>query len=154
MAAVEDIRAAAAGIHPMILTSRGLCAAVQALAARSPLPVSVHCSIPSRLTEIVEANAYFFVSEALTNAIKHAAATRVTIHLAARAETLFIHVADDGVGGAAVSDTGTGLVGLADRVTTFDGKFRLESPVGGGTVVTAEIPLCPWVLSAMEGAEH
>ncbi|WP_405396645.1 PAS domain S-box protein [Microbispora hainanensis] len=140
-AAVEDIRAAAAGIHPMILTSRGLCAAVEALAARSPLPVSVCCSMPSRLTEIVEANAYFFVSEALANAIKHAAATRVTIHLAVRDETLFVQVADDGVGGAAVCDTGTGLVGLADRVTTLDGRFRLESPVGGGTIVTAEIPL-------------
>ncbi|WP_431926007.1 PAS domain S-box protein [Amycolatopsis tucumanensis] len=141
VAAVEDIRAAAAGIHPMILTSRGLCAALHALAARSPLPVSVRCSTPSRLAESVEANVYFFVSEALANAIKHAAATRVAIQLGVRDGTLFVEVTDDGVGGAAVCGTGTGLVGLADRVTTLDGRFRLESPVGGGTVVAAEIPL-------------
>ncbi|GAA5165180.1 MULTISPECIES: PAS domain-containing sensor histidine kinase [Amycolatopsis] len=140
-AAIEDVRAVAAGIHPAILSSRGLAAAVESLAARSPLPVSVRCSIPARPAEIVEANVYFLVSEALTNAIKHSAATEVTIDLAVQDGTLVVEVADDGVGGAAVGDTGTGLLGLADRVLALDGKFRLESPPGRGTVVHAEVPL-------------
>ena len=135
--AVEELRELAQGIHPGILTQGGLAHALEALAARSPLPVSVDAT-PDRFAPEVEATAYFVACEALTNVVKHAGASRATI--AARRENgdLVIEVADDGRGGA---DPGSsGLRGLSDRVEARGGRLVVESPAGFGTRVRGEIP--------------
>jgi signal transduction histidine kinase len=97
---LDELRELAAGIHPLILSSRGLCAAVKALARRSALPVTVSAAIPDRLPEAVETNAYFLTAEALTNAVKHARATDVTVSMNCDGETLCVEIEDDGIGGA------------------------------------------------------
>jgi len=136
--AIEELRELAHGIHPQILGERGLAAALETLAARSPIPVKV--SAPEeRLPEPVEAAAYYVVSEALANATKHARAQRVAVRLDRQNGTLAIEVADDGVGGASTS-AGSGLRGLLDRVEALDGRLYVTSPAGGGTTIRAEIP--------------
>jgi PAS domain S-box-containing protein len=137
---IAELRDLVAGIHPGILTDRGLGAAVQALATRLPVPVSVVHGIDRRLPAPVEASLYFFVSEALTNAVKHARAQHVTVTIAA-ADCLTVEVRDDGIGGAAASDGGTGLAGLADRIAALDGELTMTSVPGEGTTLRAEIPL-------------
>jgi PAS domain S-box-containing protein len=136
--ATVELRELSHGILPGILTRGGLRAGVDALAARMPVPVENGVSV-GRLPPAVEATAYFVVSEALTNVAKHARAGRaeVTAHFEDR--TLRVQVRDDGVGGA--RPDGTGLVGMADRLAVLDGRLRVESPAGGGTVVAAVIPL-------------
>jgi signal transduction histidine kinase len=136
--ALEELRELARGIHPAILSDHGLVAAVQALAARSPLPVEVAASTIGTLPEAVEATAYFVVAEALTNVAKYAGATAATVHLGRDDEWLRIEVADDGCGGAEVG-AGSGLRGLGDRVQALGGTLDVASPPGGGTVVTAAI---------------
>jgi PAS domain S-box-containing protein len=140
-AAIGGLRALAAGMHPAILTTRGLFAAVETLAASAPLPVVTHGSPDQRLAQPVEVNAYFFVAEALTNAAKHARASRVDIELRVCRTELIVDVADDGIGGATLDGLGTGLSGLQDRVSALDGRFSLDSPPGGGTRLHAVIPL-------------
>ncbi|MFD4193691.1 PAS domain-containing sensor histidine kinase [Amycolatopsis thermoflava] len=140
-AAIDDLRDLVAGIHPAILTSRGLLPAVEALAARTPLPVVITGNLPRRLPPTIEVNAYFVVSEAITNAVKHAGATGITVDLHCDGATLTLEVSDDGAGGANLDGTGSGLIGLADRVTALDGDFALSSPPGGGTSLRATIPL-------------
>jgi PAS domain S-box-containing protein len=140
-AAIDELRELAAGLHPEILTTHGLVAALRALARRAPLPVSVVGSLDHRHREATEVNAYFFVAEALTNAAKHANATRVMVEISATADTLSLRVRDDGIGGAKLDSSGAGLVGLADRVAALDGEFVLESPPGIGTTLCADIPL-------------
>jgi PAS domain S-box-containing protein len=140
-AAIDELRALAAGMHPLILTTRGLFSAVQALSVGAPLPVVLHGSLEQRLPTSIEANAYFFVAEALTNAAKHARASRVDVTLGLAGGALSVDVADDGVGGATLYGPGTGLSGLQDRVTALDGSFRLDSPTGAGTRLHAVIPL-------------
>ncbi len=140
-AAIGELRALAAGMHPPILTTRGLFAAVETLAKGAPLPVVTHGSSDQRLAPQIEANAYFFVAEALTNAAKHARASRVDIDLRICGAELVLDVADDGIGGAALDGSGTGLSGLQDRISALDGRFSLDSPPGGGTRLHAVIPM-------------
>ena len=136
--AIEELRELAHGIHPQILSERGLAAALETLAARSPIPVKV--SAPEeRLPEPVEAAAYYVVSEALANATKHAQARRLDIRVDRQNGTLAVEIADDGVGGASTS-AGSGLRGLLDRVEALDGRLYVTSPAGGGTTIRAEIP--------------
>ena len=136
--AIDELRELAHGIHPQILSERGLAAALETLAARSPVPVRV--SAPEeRLPEPVEAAAYYVIAEALANATKHAQARRLDIRVDRQNGTLAIEVADDGVGGASTS-AGSGLRGLLDRVEALDGRLYVTSPAGGGTTIRAEIP--------------
>src|SRR5512133_452932 len=137
---VDELRRLAAGIHPAILTDRGLGPAVQSLASRLPLPVTVVRTPEVRLPVAVEASVYFFVSEALTNVVKHAGASCATVSIGASNGELMVEVADDGVGGAGAA-AGSGLRGLGDRVGALDGTLDVESPAGGGTLLRARIPL-------------
>jgi len=141
--ALQELRELARGIHPAVLTERGLEPAVRALADRAPLPVELDVSIgEQRLPGPVEAAAYYVVSEALTNVAKYADASvvRVTIdRVDGRARLV---VSDDGIGGAH-PDGGTGLRGLADRVESLDGRLTIDSPLGAGTTLRAELPLAP-----------
>lgn len=137
--ALEDLRELSRGIYPGILTERGLAPALEELAARACQPVEVDVSVPGRLPDQVETAAYFVVSEALTNAAKHAPATDVRVLARLRDGQLVIRVEDDGAGGADASG-GTGLRGLRDRVEALGGRFRFASPPGSGTVVEVEIP--------------
>jgi PAS domain S-box-containing protein len=138
---IAELRDLAAGIHPGILTDRGLGPAVEALATRLPLPVTVDASIDARLPPPVEASVYFFVSEALTNAVKHSRAEEVRVSIAADAGRLTVDVADDGVGGAMDAPVGTGMASLADRVAALDGELTVTSPPGRGTTLHAEVPI-------------
>ncbi len=137
--ALEDLRELARGIHPAVLTDRGLSAALEGLAARTPLPVEL-TTLDERLPEAIEAAAYYVVAEAITNVVKHAGASAVSVRVAAIAGAVVIEIADDGVGAADPSG-GSGLRGLADRLAALDGKLRVESPPSGGTRVIAEIPV-------------
>jgi signal transduction histidine kinase len=137
-AANVELRELAHGILPAALTRGGLRAAVGALASRSPVPVEIDVS-GDRLPAAVEATAYFVVAEALTNVAKHAHAGHASVMTRIEGGTLAVEVRDDGVGGA--RPDGSGLVGLADRVAAIDGRLRIESPAGAGTLVAADIPL-------------
>jgi signal transduction histidine kinase len=138
--ALGELRDLARGIHPPVLADRGLGAAVEALAARAPLPVTVINRLPDRrLPERVELAAYFVVSEALTNVAKHASALNASVALTEHDGLLEIEVKDDGVGGADL-DRGTGLRGLADRVAPIDGRLEIDSKPGRGTIVRAHLP--------------
>ena len=137
--ALEELRELARGIHPAVLTDRGLEAALEALAARSPLPVEIR-GASSDLPPQVEAAAYYVVSEALANVTKYAQASAVEVTVERRNGTAVVEVADDGIGGADPL-RGSGLRGLADRVASLSGKLDVESPPGSGTRVRAEIPL-------------
>jgi PAS domain S-box-containing protein len=139
-AATTELRELAAGIHPAILTHRGLGPAVERLATRIPVRVSVLEAPAVRLPAPVEASVYFVVSEALTNVAKHAAANEATVRIAANDGVLTVEVADDGEGGVDMR-AGTGLSGLADRVAALDGELTVTSAPGAGTTVHAEIPL-------------
>ena len=141
--AINDLREIASGLHPPILTHGGLVTAVEDLATRASLPVTVDGSLPRRLPEVVENNAYFFVAEALTNAAKHAAATSASVSIRLHDAELSVEVRDDGVGGARAGGEGSGLSGLMDRVGALGGRMVVRSPRGRGTTVRAEIPVRP-----------
>jgi signal transduction histidine kinase len=137
--ALEELRELARGIHPAVLTDRGLEAALEALAARSPLPVEIKgasCELPAP----VEAAAYYVVSEALANVTKYAQASAVEVTVLRMNGVAVVEVADDGVGGADPL-RGSGLRGLEDRVSALSGQLDVASPPGAGTRVRAEIPL-------------
>jgi signal transduction histidine kinase len=137
--ALRELRELVNGIHPQVLTDRGLPDAVADLADRSPVPADAELTLPGRLPEAAESAAYFVVCEALANAAKHSGASRVTVtghHDGAR---LTVEVRDDGRGGADAA-RGTGLTGLADRVAVVDGRLTLASPPGGPTLLRVEIP--------------
>ena len=136
--AVEELRALAQGIHPGTLTQGGLRSALEALAARMPLPVAVEAT-PDRLSPDVEATAYFVACEALTNVVKHAQASKATVRAERSNGLLVVEVSDDGVGGAAAQN-GSGLRGLADRVEAHGGRLSIVSAPGSGTRVRGEIP--------------
>jgi signal transduction histidine kinase len=138
--ALEELRELARGIHPAILSDRGLPVALEALAARAPFPVELDAVPAERLPQQVEAAAFYVVSEALTNVAKYAQASYARVRVTCDDEQAVIEVVDDGVGGADVS-LGTGLRGLVDRVEALDGKLVVESPAGEGTSVRAAIPL-------------
>ena len=139
--AINDLREIASGLHPPILTHGGLVTAVEDLATRASLPVTVDGSLPRRLPEVVENNAYFFVAEALTNAAKHAAAASASVSIRLHDAELSVEVRDDGVGGASAGGEGSGLSGLMDRVGALGGRMVVRSPRGRGTTVRAEIPV-------------
>jgi signal transduction histidine kinase len=138
--ALEELRELARGLHPAVLTERGLAAAVEALGYRAPFPVEIVEMPPDRLAEPIEAAAYYLISEALTNIAKHAQATNARIRVSLRGASVVVQVDDDGVGGADAA-AGTGLAGLADRVESLGGRLDLTSPIGGGTALCAEIPV-------------
>jgi signal transduction histidine kinase len=133
-----ELRELANGILPAALRRDGLAAAVEALAARSAVPIVIRADVP-RLPPAVETTAYFVVAEALTNVAKHAGAHHAEVAAHVRDGVLALEVRDDGVGGAVPH--GRGLVGLADRLTALGGRLRVESPPGAGTRVLAEIPV-------------
>ena len=137
--ALKELRELVRGVHPSILTDRGLDPALSALAARSPVPVSLSVELRARLDPTVEAAAYFVVNEALANVAKHSRATSCRVEVARTNGTLRIVVADDGNGGADPG-SGSGLAGLQRRVRALDGQLALESPGGGGTILRVEIP--------------
>ena len=138
--ALKDLRDLARGIHPAILTNRGLPAALDDLAGRASVPVDVVARPDERLPDQVEAAAYFVVSECLANVDKHAQAGSATVSVTPVNGELLVSVGDDGVGGASTGD-GSGLQGLEDRVGALDGTLEVESTPGGGTRVLARIPL-------------
>jgi PAS domain S-box-containing protein len=139
-AATGELRELARGLHPAVLTDKGLPEAVSALAGRSPVPVDVECDLDRRLPEPVEAAAYYVVAEALTNVARYARAASATVRLARRAGALEVEIADDGAGGADPA-AGSGLRGLGDRVEALDGRLDVDSEPGRGTRVRARIPL-------------
>jgi PAS domain S-box-containing protein len=138
---LADLRDLARGLHPVLLTERGLGDALAALAARGALPVELELALDEgRLPAPVEATAYFVVSEALTNVARHAQATRARGAVTRRGDGLDVEVGDDGVGGATIG-SGSGLQGLRDRVAAVDGALEVYSPPGEGTVLRARLPL-------------
>ena len=136
---LEELRDLARGIHPTVLTDRGLEAALAALAQRAPLPVELRAVVPEGLDAAIEAAAYFLVSEAVTNAAKHAEAERVSVDVAAADGNLVVTIADDGVGGAD-PERGSGLSGLVDRVGAVGGRLEISSVPGRGTRLCARLP--------------
>ncbi|MFF6907985.1 sensor histidine kinase [Streptomyces sp. NPDC012389] len=137
--ALQELRDLARGIHPAVLTDRGLDAALSAIASRCTVPVKVSVDLPGRPAEAIEGIAYFTVSELLQNVSKHSGARSASVEVWRAADRLLVQVTDDGSGGARM-DGGTGMAGLAERLGAVDGLFVLDSPVGGPTSVTAELP--------------
>ena len=139
-AALTELRNLVRGVHPPVLTDRGLDAALSGLAALCPVPVDVQVDVPVRPKPAVEAVAYFLVAEALTNVAKHSRASHVSVFVEGHGfpGTLTVVVSDDGIGGA--DPHGGGLAGLADRVAGVDGTLSVESPSGGPTIVSAVLP--------------
>lgn len=140
--AITELRDLTRGLHPPVLTDRGLDAAISAVAARAPVPVQVDVRVDPRPSLTIEAIAYFVVTEALTNVAKHAQAARAWVRIIRVGDRLRIVVTDDGHGGAD-PDLGTGLRGLIDRVSGVDGELSVVSPIGGPTTVTVDVPCGP-----------
>jgi signal transduction histidine kinase len=137
--ALVEIRDLARGIHPAVLTDRGLDAALSSLAARSPVPVSLRSELGERPPEQVESAAYFVVAESLANVARHSKAEHAAVSVVRDDGVLLVEVRDDGVGGAATSE-GSGLSGLRDRVGALGGTLVVDSPEGGPTAITAVLP--------------
>jgi signal transduction histidine kinase len=138
--ALTELRNLVRGVHPPVLTERGLDAALSGLAALCPVPVEVHVDVPVRPKSSVEAVAYFMVAEALTNVAKHSRAShaKVVVEGHGYPGMLTVMISDDGIGGADVHSPG--LSGLAGRVAGVDGRLSVESPSGGPTIIAAELP--------------
>ena len=134
-----ELRDLARGIHPSVLTDRGLAVALEGLVKRAPMAVELRMDIPERLDPAIEAAGYFLVSEAITNAAKHAQADTVTVEVAVTGDTVLISVTDDGVGGAETG-RGSGLGGLRDRVEAVGGRLEITSPPSEGTRLQARLP--------------
>jgi signal transduction histidine kinase len=139
MQAIAEIRDLTRGLHPPVLTDRGLDAALSAVAARSPVPVRLTVDVRPRPTLTVESIAYFVVTEALTNVAKHADAALAEVRVIREGDVLRVEVRDDGRGGADPAG-GSGLRGLVDRVAGVDGRLTVDGPPGGGTTLIAEVP--------------
>ncbi|MEU5659319.1 sensor histidine kinase [Streptomyces sp. NPDC047737] len=137
--ALQELRDLARGIHPAVLTDRGLDAALSAIASRCTVPVTVTVDLDTRPAQAIEGIAYFTVSELLQNVSKHARATRASVDVWRAGDRLMLQISDNGQGGADVSG-GSGLAGLAERLDAVDGVLVVDSPVGGPTTVTAELP--------------
>jgi signal transduction histidine kinase len=137
--AIAELRELVRGIHPAVLTDRGLDAALSSLAARCPVPVTVQVNLDERPPAPVESAAYFIVAESLTNIAKHSDAKHARVNVNRDDGMLRVEVTDDGRGGAR-TEPGGGLVGLADRVRSLEGTFRVASPEGGPTTILAELP--------------
>jgi signal transduction histidine kinase len=138
--AIDDLRVLAQGIHPAILTAAGLAGALEVLAQRPGTPVELQVDVPDRLPEAVEAGAYFVLAEGLANTNKHARASVVTVQVNVVGQVLHLHLRDDGRGGADPSQ-GSGLEGLADRVSALRGQLTITSPPGAGTTLIVELPM-------------
>jgi PAS domain S-box-containing protein len=138
--ALIELRELAQGLHPAVLTERGLGPALEVLAARAPIDVELGVELPRRLPEPVETAAYYTVSEALANVVKHAEACSAVVRVECGGDQIVVEVADDGAGGAD-ADRGSGLRGLRDRLVTLEGELVVDSPPGEGTVVRAELPV-------------
>jgi signal transduction histidine kinase len=138
--AVAELQELSRGIHPAVLSERGLGSALRTLARRSAVPVDLDVALDTRCPEPVEIAAYYVASEALANAMKHAQASHIKISLAARHGGLLLSVGDDGIGGADPA-RGSGLAGLTDRVEALGGSIQLHSAVGAGTHITVDLPL-------------
>ncbi|WP_425474328.1 sensor histidine kinase [Streptomyces alboniger] len=137
--ALQELRDLARGIHPAVLTDRGLNAALSSVASRCTVPVKVSADLPARPAAAIEGIAYFTVSELLQNISKHSGARSASVEVWRAKDRLLIQVWDDGRGGARL-DGGTGMAGLADRLGAVDGLFVIDSPQGGPTTITAELP--------------
>ncbi len=140
-AALVELRELIRGIHPQVLTDRGLAAAVEDIADRSPVPVDLDLDLPHRFLEAVESAVYFAVCEALANVAKHSRATRAAVEARVDGGRLDVRVRDNGVGGADKAE-GTGLEGVADRLSVLGGRLLVSSPSGGPTVLRVLVP-CP-----------
>jgi signal transduction histidine kinase len=138
--AIEELRELARGLHPPILTDRGLRPALESLARRAPIPVRLEAPLSGRLPEAVEAAVYYLVAEALTNAAKHARAESAVVRLTVSGGRARIEISDDGVGGATVR-AGGGLRGLVERLEALGARLEIDSPPGEGTTLTGVIPL-------------
>ena len=137
---MEELREMARGIHPAVLAEGGIAPALGNLARRSPIPVELEVDADGRLPEQVEVAVYYLVAESLTNIVKHADASSATVVVDRTDRLVLVSIRDDGVGGADLS-RGTGLTGLLDRVQALGGRIDVESPVGAGTHIHAELPL-------------
>jgi len=135
---MQDVREISRGIHPAILSERGLEPAVKALARRSPVPVNLTVRLPARLQDRIEASAYYIISEALANVAKHAKAGIVEVAIEANRSVLSLSVRDDGIGGA--NPDSPGLAGLRERAEALGGTLELASPPGRGTTVRVRLP--------------
>jgi signal transduction histidine kinase len=141
--ALSELREFIRGLHPAVLSDRGLNSALSGLVARAPLPVRLRVDVPRPAAPSIEAVAYFIVSEALTNVVKHARATSAEVTVTRAGDLLRIVVSDDGTGGAVCGSAtagGTGLLGLAQRAAAVDGTLNIDSPPGGPTTIAAELP--------------
>jgi signal transduction histidine kinase len=138
-AALAELRDLIRGLHPAVLEDRGLDAALSGIAARMPIPVRLTVDLPRRPAPVIEAVAYFVVSEGLANITKHAQATEAAVFVQRAGDRLHVIVTDDGVGGADLAG-GTGLAGLARRAASVDGTFEIDSPPGGPTLLTVDLP--------------
>jgi signal transduction histidine kinase len=145
--AIEELRELARGLHPPVLSERGLVPALQAMADRAPMPVRIEARFTPRLPEHVETAAYYLVAEALTNAAKHAEATAVTVKVKRSGGCARIEISDDGIGGAAARPGG-GLRGLAERLDALGATLSLHSPPGAGTTISGAFPLAGARLAA------
>ena len=137
---LAELRELARGIHPAVLTEQGLGVAIESLAARASVPLTVDSDLGERLPEPIEAAAYFAVSEALANVAKYSQATQASVAVRRSNGRVTVDVADDGIGGADPV-RGSGLTGLADRVAALDGTLSVDSPPGGGTRLHIELPV-------------
>jgi len=140
LARADELREISHGIHPAILSKGGLKPALNALRRRSPVPVALNLHTERRLPEPVEVAAYYVVSEALTNAAKHAHASAVTVDLHTDHANVQLTIRDDGIGGADPNQ-GSGLLGLRDRIEALGGTLQVTSPTGNGTTLLIEVPL-------------
>ena len=149
--ALTELRSLAQGLHPPVLSRGGLQPALTALAERSSVPVALDLRLAGRVAEPVEIASYYVVAEMLTNAARHASASRVDVHVDVGDSALRVCVRDDGVGGADPA-RGSGLVGLRDRVEALAGTTTIDSPRGGGTTLVATLPLGETAATAPERA--
>ena len=138
-AALEDLRMVVRGIRPPVLADRGLVGALEALSLDLSLPVTVTADLAGRPPDPVESAAYFAAAECLANVVKHSSASQAWVRIAHDGAALWLQVGDDGVGGADAT-RGTGLAGIIHRLDAFDGRIGIDSPVGGPTIVTMEVP--------------
>jgi signal transduction histidine kinase len=136
---LEEVREVSRGLHPATLSEGGLKPALKSLARRSASPVELDVHVPVRLAPSIEVAAYYVVSEALTNAAKHAHASFARVAVTARERSLLVEICDDGVGGADPA-RGSGLIGLTDRVEALGGSMSISSPLAGGTTMIVELP--------------
>ncbi|HET6857704.1 MAG TPA: sensor domain-containing protein [Streptomyces sp.] len=138
-AAHQELRSLIRGLNPPVLADHGLVAAVQDHASRFPVPVAVDLQLPGRLPRQLETTVYYLINEAMTNIARHSSARSATVHGRYHSDVLTLRITDDGAGGADPA-AGTGLTGLADRLTALDGRMRVSSPPGGPTLLHVEIP--------------